>query len=113
MPADVVDTLSTFMMNGWPDEALFWKAAAGLVVGAAGASKGGHPRVAACGECAPMLWREGRAEAAIRLEQLWDNLARTYDVDILCGYSSDGRLHQEEGRIFQRICASHSAVHSR
>jgi DNA-binding NarL/FixJ family response regulator len=110
--ADVDQTLSTFMVNGWPDEGRFWKAAAALVTGAAGASTGGYPRVAACGECAPTLLRDGHSEAAIRLEQLWDCLARTYDVEIMCGYPADAAPGEGAGPAFHRICASHSAVHS-
>ena len=109
---DVADTLSTFMVNGWPDEARFWKATTPLIVDAARASTGEPPRVAACGECAPSLWRQGHAAAAVRLEQLWNELARTYDVDIWCGYSLEAPLHDDEHRIFQQICAEHSAVHS-
>jgi DNA-binding NarL/FixJ family response regulator len=108
---DVADCLSNFLIDGWPDEARFWDAATSLVMKAAKASTSAHPGVAACGECAPVLWREGRGDAAVRLEQLWDDVARTCQVDIFCGYSmSRGDQHAE---IFQRICAEHSAVHSR
>ena len=110
---DVADALSAIMVDGWPDEARFWKATTALVAAAARASTCTPARVAACGECAPSLWREGSAAAAIRLEHLWDELARAHDVDVLCGYSLNAPLHDEEHRIFQRICAEHSAVHSR
>jgi hypothetical protein len=110
--ADVDETLSTFMVNGSLDEALFWKAAAALVTGAASASQGGYPRVAACGECAPMLLSAGQSEAAVRLEHLWDHLARTYDVEIMCGYSVDASRHRGTEPALRRICASHSAVRS-
>jgi hypothetical protein len=83
-----------------------------LIASAAKAAKGERPRVAACGECAPLLWAQGKAEAAIRLEQLWDEIARTYDVDILCGYPLSGVHRDENSHVFQRICAEHSAVYS-
>jgi len=110
---DVADTLSTIMVNGWPDETRFWKAATTLFETAARASKGERPRVAACGECAPSLWREGKWAAALRLEHLWDEFARAHDVDLLCGYSLEAPLSDNQNRIFQRICEEHSAVHSR
>ncbi len=67
----------------------------------------------ACGECAPTLLAEGKADAAIRLEQLWDEMAKSYDVDILCGYPL-GSFHRiPHSQAFQRICAEHSAVYSR
>jgi DNA-binding NarL/FixJ family response regulator len=107
---DAADTLSTFMVNDQPDPVRFSKVAGDLIVGAAKAAKGERPRVAACGECAPLLWAQGNAEAAVRLEHLWDELAKTYDVDVFCVY----RLGSFQGGIgspiFQRICAEHSAV---
>jgi DNA-binding NarL/FixJ family response regulator len=110
---DVADTLSTFMVNDLPDPVRFLQVAGHLIATAAEAAKGGHPRVAACGECAPTLWAEGKADAAIRLEQLWDQMAKTYSVDILCGYPVSSFHRAQDNHAFQRICAEHSAVYSR
>jgi hypothetical protein len=71
------------MVNDLPDPLRFFKVVGDLILSAANAAKGKHPRVAACGECAPLLLAQGKAEAAIRIEQLWDEIAKTYDVDIL------------------------------
>lgn len=113
IPLDVADTLATFMVNDMPDPALFLKAASDLVLSAAKASKEEHPRVAACGECAPLLWAQGKAEAAILLEHLWDEVAQTHNLAILCGYSTKGFLREQDSQIYQRICAEHSAVCAR
>jgi len=110
---DVAETLSTFMVNDLPDPVRFLKVVGDLILAAAKAAKAEHPRVAACGECASLLWAQDNAEAAIRLEQLWDKIAKTYDVDVLCGYPLDS-FHGEQGsQTYQRICTEHSAVHSR
>ena len=109
---DAADTLSTFMVNDQPDPVRFLKVTRDLVVAAAKAAKGEHPRVAACGECAPLLWARGNAEAAIRVEHLWDEIAKTYYVDILCGYPLGSFHSEQDSHIFQQICAAHSAVHS-
>ena len=109
---DVAETLSTFMVNGLPDPVQFSKAMGDLMGRAAKAAKGERLRVAACGECAAVLWAQGRAEATVRLEQLWDGMAQTYDVDILCGYPLTG-FQGEEGRsMLQRICAEHTALNN-
>jgi MEDS: MEthanogen/methylotroph, DcmR Sensory domain len=89
------------------------KAFGNLILTAAKASKGEHPRVAVFGECVQLLWTQGNAEAAIQLEKLANELVNKYDVDILCGYSLDGFHDMMGGHIYQRICAEHSAVHSR
>jgi len=110
---DAADTLSTFMVNDQPDPVQFSKVAGDLIVGAAKAAKGERPRVAACGECAPLLWAQGNAEAAVRLEHLWDGIAKTYDVDVFCGYTLGSSQGGIGSHVFQRICAEHSAVYYR
>jgi CheY-like chemotaxis protein len=109
---DAADTLSTFMVNDQPDPVRFQKAVSDTIVAAAKAVKGERLRVVACGECAPLLWARGNAEAAIRVEHLWDELAKTYNLDTLCGYPLDSFQSEPDSLIFQRICAEHSAVHS-
>jgi len=109
---DAADTLSTFMVNGLPDPVRFLKAAGDLIAGAAKVVKGEQARVAACGECASLLWAQGNAEAAIQVEHLWNGIVTIFDVDILCGYPLDGSLGEQGSQIFQEICAEHSAVHS-
>jgi DNA-binding NarL/FixJ family response regulator len=110
IPLDVADTLATFMVNDLPDPVRFRKVAGDLVMAATKAAKGKRPRVAACGECAPFLWAQGKADAAIRLEHLWDQIARTHDMDILCGYVMKSSQREQERRTYERICAEHSVV---
>jgi DNA-binding NarL/FixJ family response regulator len=107
---DAAAVLSTFMVNDLPDPVRFLEVAGNRIMAAAKAAKGKPPRVAVCGECDPPLWTLAKGEAAIRMEQLWNEIAKTYDVDILCGYPL-GRFHGTQSRhLFQRICAEHSAV---
>ena len=110
---DAADTLSTYMVNDLPDPARFLEAAANLIAAAVKAAKGEHPRVAVCGECDPPLWTLGKGEAAIRLEQLWNEIAETHDIDILCGYPLGSFYSVPGSQILQRICAEHSAIYSR
>jgi hypothetical protein len=109
---DVAETLSRFMVNDQPDPVRFQKAVSDTVMAAAKGAKGERPRVVACGECAPLLWARGNAEAAIRVEHLWDEIAKTYNLDTLCGYPLGSFHVEQDSHIFQRICAQHSAVHS-
>jgi hypothetical protein len=53
----------------------------------------------------------GRAEAAIRLEHLWEELSGTYNLETLCACPLNN--HDEDSDVFQRICAEHSVVSSR
>jgi len=109
---DVGKTLSTFMINDMPDVARFFETVGGLIEAAAKAAKREHSRVVACGECSPSLWMQGKPDAAIRLEQLWDNVGKTFGMDILCGYALSS-FHGKEGEhVFKSICAEHTAVYS-
>jgi DNA-binding NarL/FixJ family response regulator len=109
---DVAKTLSTFMVNDMPDSARFFEVASGLIEAAAKATKREHPRVVACGECSPLLWAEGKPDAAIRLERLWDQIGTNFAVDILCGYALSSFHGKKDEHVFQSICAEHSAVYS-
>jgi DNA-binding NarL/FixJ family response regulator len=110
---DAADTLSTFMLNAMPDPVRFLKLLGNLIVTASEAAKGDQARVAIFGELVHLLWAQGNAAAAIQVEKLGNQLAKTYDVDIMCGYSLGSVQGGMDSHIFQRICAEHSAVYSR
>lgn len=96
-----------------PDPVRFLDAVRKLIEATSKAGRAGHPRLALCGERAGRLWAEGETDAALQLEQLCNDLARTHEVDILCAYPF-GSLHAEEAeQALKRIYAEHSAVHSR
>lgn len=109
---DVNKTFSTFMVNDMPDSARFFPVVGGLIEIAAKAARQQHHGVVVCGEGTSVLWAEGKADAAIRVEQLWDEVGKTFGVDILCGYALGSFHGEEDEHVFQSICAEHSAVYS-
>jgi hypothetical protein len=109
---DVDEALSTFMVNDLPDPVRFLKILGDLLSSVAKMATGEHSRVAACGELAPRLWAQGKLDAAVQVEHLTDELAKTCNVDILCGYVLTGFQREQESHIYERICAEHSAVSS-
>jgi CheY-like chemotaxis protein len=109
---NAAEFLSNFMVSDMPDTGWFLKVVDDLVLAAREGGKGEHLRIAAGGECAHVLWAQGKADAAIRLEELWNQVAKTYNVDILCGYSLESLRCEEDSYTFRRICEEHSAVHS-
>jgi DNA-binding NarL/FixJ family response regulator len=110
---DVADVLSAFMVDDLPEPARFRRIVGDLVAAAAKASRGDRPHVAACGECAPTLWEQGKADAAVQVEHLCNEIAKCCNVDILCGYVLSGFQRDQERHIYERICAEHSVVSSR
>jgi MEDS: MEthanogen/methylotroph, DcmR Sensory domain len=109
---DAAGSLSALMVNDRFDRARFLKFTGELVARAARAVKQGHGRVVACGEGAPFLWAQGNPEAALQFERLWDESARSHDLDILCGYVLNSFQREHENHIYERVCAEHSAVSS-
>jgi hypothetical protein len=110
---DAADTVSTLMVKDMPDPARVFEVVGGILAAAAKAAKRKNCRVVASGECSPLLWAQGKPDAAIRLEQLWGEVCRIFDVDILCGYALSSFHGEEDEHVFQRVCAEHSAVYSR
>jgi DNA-binding NarL/FixJ family response regulator len=112
IPLDIAKTLSTFMANDMPDSVRFFEAVGDLIRTAAKAGNREHPRVFWCGEGVALLLAEGKADAAIRVERLCSELAETHEVEILCAYPLSSFHGAEDERVFQSICAEHSAVYS-
>ena len=110
---DAADALPTFMLNDTPDPVRFSKLFGKVISTAAKAVKGEHARVALFGEMCHLLWAQGNPEGAIQVEKLGNQLAQTYDVDILCGYSLGGIQGGMDSHVFERICAEHSAISAR
>src|SRR5882724_9947925 len=81
---DAADTLSTIMVNGLPDPVRFFEGFSRVIETASKAATAEHPRVVLFGEAVALLRAEGKTDAAILFEQLGNNLAKTYKVDILC-----------------------------
>ncbi len=110
---DPSDLLSTFMVNNLPDRDRFMKIAGDIYMTGARALGADHNCVALCGECAALLWSQGNAKAAIRLEQLWNEFARSRNIHLLCAYPRYGFQDEMGRQVFNNICAQHSAVYPR
>jgi signal transduction histidine kinase len=110
VPLDAAETLAKFMLDGTPDTALFTEIIGSILGQAAAAAEGKTPRIAAFGEMVALLWAQGNAEAAVRLEQLWNELAQRYPLSLRCAYPMSGFHREDHGGSFQRICAEHSHV---
>lgn len=102
---DARATLDEFMVDGMPDEQRF-VAVVGEVVRRAGAA--GRGRVHAYGEMVALLVEDGCDEAAIRLEQLWNNLGRTQYFSLFCAYPGSAFAGAERSDAFRRICHEHA-----
>jgi PAS domain S-box-containing protein len=63
------------------------------------------------GEMVDLLWRDGNTDAAIRLEQLWNELGRIHQFQLLCAYPMDNFYKEAHSPAFDQICRDHSLVY--
>ena len=119
VPLDAAETMEEIMVNGWPDESRFAHHIGGVIMRARSAAEKVRqsrtsliiePRVVVFGEMVALLWADGRHPSAIRLEQLWNDLAKTHSFSLRCAYPMAGFHRQEHSEPFLKICAEHSAV---
>jgi signal transduction histidine kinase len=110
VPLDATETLAKIMPEGWPDRSRFVEVVGGVIARLTAGDNGEPRRVAAFGEMVALLWAEGKPDAAIRLEQLWNELAQTYSFSLRCAYPISSFHRQEHGELLLKVCAEHSAV---
>jgi PAS domain S-box-containing protein len=103
---DAAETLSRFMVNGQPDAALFTSVIGGVLAGVSN----GFPGVRVFGEMVTLLWAEGKQDATIELEKLWNELAKTHFFSLCCCYPASAFRHKADGEGILAVCAEHSKV---
>jgi signal transduction histidine kinase len=105
---DVHETLATFMVDGQPDPARFTRTVAAILQ----RSRRGRDAVTVriYGEMVDALAHEGHHEAAIRLEELWNEIAAMGPLTLLCGYSVGSFGDSSHRQAFERVCLQHSDV---
>jgi len=113
--ADARAVLDAFMLEGSPNEDRFNHVVGGIIAKAiasanSDSARSERPRVAIFGEMVALLWAEGKAEAAIRLEQLWNGLARVESFSLFCAYPMSCFEREEDAGLFLKVCNEHSAV---
>ena len=104
---DALETLSTFMVDGYPDPERFASVVGGIIEQAAQEQR----RVRVSGEMVALLWMEGNRAAAIRLEELWNDLRNKIPrFSLLCAYAMHGFDGVTYGVQFTEICQQHSRI---
>lgn len=108
---DAQAMLSKFMRGGIIDEARARLVAGAVLERAAAvpAADGGVARLYAFGEMVAILFAEGKPEEAVRLEEVWNALAREHAFTLCCAYPMNG-FSPRHAAAFMRICAQHSHV---
>jgi hypothetical protein len=66
--------------------------------------------VRAYGEMVDVLWQGGRRDAAIRLEEFWNNLAQLQTFSLLCAYHMDNLDADSYRGPLDCVCKVHTHV---
>jgi signal transduction histidine kinase len=69
-----------------------------------------HQQINIFSEMAAPLWADGKADAAVQLEQLWNELAKSHNFSLACAYPTDFFARPEHAELFLKICEGHSSV---
>jgi hypothetical protein len=103
---DAQDTLNQFSADGVIDADAFHE-----VVGQAIASltSGSRP-LRAFGEMVVLLWMQGKRQAAIQLEELWNQLRQSHPFSLMCGYPMEAFRDSSDAQSLHDVCACHSHV---
>jgi signal transduction histidine kinase len=107
---DALETLPLFMVNGVPDTDRFNAFAESAFASIRAASHGELSRLFLFGEMVALLYAAGNFEAALKLEQLWNDLAKKHAFHLNCAYPLSHFRQQAHSREFLSICAEHSHV---
>jgi hypothetical protein len=91
---DAGQLLSSLMVGDRPDATVF-RALIKRIIDQAGRdlTSGRHRKVRLFGEMVSILWRSGQPQAALRLEELWNEVTDNYPVSLFCTYMLDGNGH--------------------
>jgi PAS domain S-box-containing protein len=107
---DASETLARFMIDGLPDTTRFSALMDSLLTQLQFAANGSQRPIAVFGEMVALLWAEGKQDAALQLEQLWNRLADTHSFHLHCAYPISLFSNQADAESIEAICGEHSHV---
>jgi len=105
---DNSQVLARLTVNGEPNKARFDEFVREVILPLKDAAEG--RQVAACGQLAPLLWAEGKPEAAIELEHFWNELTRQDRVRLRCFYPIASFSDSRQSELFLKLCAEHASA---
>jgi signal transduction histidine kinase len=106
---DAREALTAIMGDRFPDERRFRRTVGDIIERSVDGRS--DVRVRAYGELVDVLWREGNAPAAIRLEELWNELAEKLPFSLLCAYAMGNFYRASDSDPFSDVLALHRNVH--
>jgi PAS domain S-box-containing protein/excisionase family DNA binding protein len=106
MSLDAAETLARFMVDGMPDADQFAVVVGGVIARLLAAT----PRLRVFGEMVALLANGGNRAAAVRLEELWNDLQQVRTFSLFCGYPMQQLGGERLADFVDNVCGEHSRV---
>jgi signal transduction histidine kinase len=108
----VEELLVSFMVGSTPDAGRFRHSLEGVLGSHTRFGDGARERrpVLAFSELVDVLCRQGNIDAAIRVEELWNELAESYTFSMLCAYSLSTFSEDTHDAALRAVCNQHAHV---
>ncbi len=103
---DAADMLSKFMVDGAPEPSRFKEVIGGVIASVTDR----RSRVRAFGEMVALLWAEGNYTAAMRLEELWNDLQKAHSFSLFCAYPMNAFGGEKFVESHSGVCTVHTRV---
>lgn len=100
IPVNASELLEQFMVNDWPDEALFQKATAPIMAKARARNR----KVRVFGEMVSLLMERGLTDATVYLESIWKKISESENLSIFCAYP---RNQFTDAESLAQVCSCH------
>lgn len=103
---DADEALREFMLADRPDRDDFDRVIGRVIGDACGRDR----PVRAYGEMVSVLWDAGLVNAAVQVEELWNDLARKYTFSLFCGYPAAIARDGPNVDAFAEVCRLHQEI---
>ncbi|HVS51356.1 MAG TPA: MEDS domain-containing protein [Opitutaceae bacterium] len=103
---DAEEVLAKFIVDGRPDPEAFQHVVGGIVRQVTAEGR----KLRAFGEMVALLWQAGKRDAALGLEELWNELGSEHAFALFCAYPQALVDAKDAGPSLEHICRAHSRV---
>ena len=107
---DAADAIGQIMRNGRPDKDELATMVDGLERLRLSRATNGRSRITIFGEMGGLLLQDGNFDAAVQLEQTWDELTGTLPYFTICSYATRMLQPEQHPDTWSAVCAEHTAV---
>jgi hypothetical protein len=107
---DALQLLAQLVVEGQLNRTRFDEFLDQVILPLRAAAEGERQLVAVFGELVGMLWEDGEAETAIKLEHFWNELSSQGSYRLRCFYPIASFSDPAQSELFMKLCAEHAST---